>query len=60
MLGERYSRGREDPTTSFLKVPIYRIVSIATLNAKREDSGGPWTVTQRRWAARSRSAHRAG
>jgi hypothetical protein len=33
-------------TTAFLKVPIYRIVSIATLNAKREDGGGPWTVSQ--------------
>ena len=46
MLGERYSRNNEDPTTTFLKVPIYRIVSIATLNARREESGGPWTVTQ--------------
>jgi len=46
MLGERYSRNNEDPTASFLKVPIYRIVAIATLNAKREDGGGPWTVTQ--------------
>ena len=45
-LGERYSRDGEDPTTAFLKVPIYRIVSIATLNAKREDGGGPWAVTQ--------------
>jgi 3'-5' exonuclease len=46
MLGDRYSRDREEPTTAFLKVPIYRIVSIATLNAKREDGGGPWTVSQ--------------
>jgi predicted PolB exonuclease-like 3'-5' exonuclease len=46
MLGERYSRNQEEPTTAFLKVPIYRIVSIATLNAKREDGGGPWTVSQ--------------
>jgi predicted PolB exonuclease-like 3'-5' exonuclease len=46
MLGERYSRDGEDPTTAFLKVPIYRIVSIAALNAKREDGGGSWTVTQ--------------
>ena len=46
MLGERYSRNNEEPTTTFLKVPIYRIVSIATLNAKREDGGGPWTVSQ--------------
>lgn len=45
MLGQRYSRDGEDPTTAFLKVPIYRIVCIATLNAKREDSGA-WTVTQ--------------
>jgi len=29
MLGERYSRNGEDPTTAFLKVPIYRIISIA-------------------------------
>ena len=29
MLGERYARSGEDPTTAFLKVPIYRIVSIA-------------------------------
>jgi hypothetical protein len=35
-----------DPTKTFLKVPIYRIVSIATLNAKREDGGGAWIVTQ--------------
>src|SRR5271157_2155510 len=46
MLGERYSRNGEDPATAFLKAPIYRIVSIAALYAKREDSGGPWTVTQ--------------
>jgi predicted PolB exonuclease-like 3'-5' exonuclease len=46
MLGERYSRDGEDPATAFLKVPVYRIVCIATLNAKREDGGGPWTVTQ--------------
>jgi predicted PolB exonuclease-like 3'-5' exonuclease len=46
MLGERYSRDDEDPTKTFLKVPIYRIVSIATLNSKREDGGGPWIVTQ--------------
>ena len=46
MLGERYSRNGEDPTTAFLKVPIYRIISIAALYAKRDDGGGPWTVTQ--------------
>jgi predicted PolB exonuclease-like 3'-5' exonuclease len=46
MLGERYSRDDADPTRTFLKVPIYRIVSISTLNAKREDGGGPWMVTQ--------------
>src|SRR5450631_3136240 len=46
MLGERYARDGENPTTAFLKVPIYRIVSIATLHAKREDGGGPWMVTQ--------------
>jgi predicted PolB exonuclease-like 3'-5' exonuclease len=46
MLGQRYSRNNEEPTTAFLKVPIYRIVSIATLNAKREDDSGPWTVSQ--------------
>jgi 3'-5' exonuclease len=46
MLGKRYSRDNEDPTKAFLKVPMYRIVSIATLNAKREDGGGPWMVTQ--------------
>ena len=45
MLGQRYSRDGGDPTTAFLKVPVYRIVCIATLNAKREDSGGAWTVT---------------
>ena len=43
---ERCSRNNEEPTTTFLKVPIYRIVSIATLNANREDGGGPWTVSQ--------------
>jgi predicted PolB exonuclease-like 3'-5' exonuclease len=46
MLGKRYARDGEDPTTAFLKAPIYRIVCIAALNAKREDSGGPWTVTR--------------
>jgi 3'-5' exonuclease len=46
MLGKRYSRDNEDPTKAFLKVTMYRIVSIATLNAKREDGGGPWMVTQ--------------
>ena len=46
MLGECYARSGEDPTTAFLKAPIYRIVSIAALYAKREDSGVPWTVTQ--------------
>jgi len=39
MLGERYSRDGADPATAFLKVPIYRIVSIAALHAKREDGG---------------------
>ena len=53
---ERCSRNNEEPTTTFLKVPIYRIVSIATLNAKREDGGGPWTVSQ--IAAADRSARR--
>jgi 3'-5' exonuclease len=46
MLGERYARDGADPATAFLKVPIYRIVAIAALYAKREDGGGPWTVTQ--------------
>lgn len=46
MLGERYARNGEDPATAFLKVPMYRIVCIAALNAKREDGGGPWVVTQ--------------
>ncbi len=46
MLGERYSRNGEDPTTAFLKVPIYRIVCIAAPYAQRDDGGGPWTVTQ--------------
>jgi len=46
MLGERYSRSGEDPATAFLKAPIYRIVCIAALYAKRDDGGGPWTATQ--------------
>jgi len=46
MLGERYARDGQDPATGFLKVPIYRIVSIAALYAKRDDGGGPWTATQ--------------
>jgi predicted PolB exonuclease-like 3'-5' exonuclease len=46
MLGERYARDGENPAMAFLKVPIYRIVSIAALYAKRVDGGGPWTVTQ--------------
>jgi 3'-5' exonuclease len=46
MLGERYSRNGEDSATAFLKAPIYRIVCIAALYAKRDDGGGPWTVTQ--------------
>jgi 3'-5' exonuclease len=46
MLGERYSRDGQDPATAFLKTPIYRIVSIAALYAKREEGGGPWTATQ--------------
>jgi predicted PolB exonuclease-like 3'-5' exonuclease len=45
-LGERYARDGADPATAFLKAPAYKIVSIATLNAKRDDGGGPWTVTQ--------------
>jgi predicted PolB exonuclease-like 3'-5' exonuclease len=45
MLGERYARSGEDTATAFLKAPIYRIVAIAALYAKREDGGGPWTVT---------------
>ena len=47
MLGERYSRDGEEPTTAFLKVPIYRIVSIAALNAKREVGGGPRSAADR-------------
>src|SRR5271165_5379472 len=46
MLGQRYSHDGADPATAFLKAPIYRIASIAALYAKREDGGGPWTVTQ--------------
>jgi predicted PolB exonuclease-like 3'-5' exonuclease len=46
MLGERYSREGDDPATAFLKVPIYRVISIAALYGKRDDGGGPWTVTQ--------------
>ena len=46
MLGERYARDGQDPATAFLKVPIYRIVSIAALYAKRDDGGAPWTATQ--------------
>jgi predicted PolB exonuclease-like 3'-5' exonuclease len=46
MLGARYSRDGEEPVTAFLKVPVYRIVSIAALYAKRDEGGGPWTVTQ--------------
>jgi 3'-5' exonuclease len=46
MLGERYSRNGDDPATAFLKVPIYRIVAIAALYAKRDDGGSSWTVTQ--------------
>lgn len=45
-LGERYARAGEDPATSFLKVPMYKIVSIAALNAKREDGAGVWSVIQ--------------
>jgi predicted PolB exonuclease-like 3'-5' exonuclease len=46
LLGERYSRDGQNPATTFLKTPVYRIVSIAALYAKRDDGGGPWTVTQ--------------
>lgn len=46
LLGERYARDGADPATTFLKVPVYKIVCIATLNAKREDGSGRWTVTQ--------------
>lgn len=46
MLGERYARDGADPATTFLKVPVYRIVCIATLNAKREEGSGRWVVSQ--------------
>lgn len=46
LLGQRYARNGEDPAAAFLKVPIYQIVCIATLNAKREDGGGAWSVSQ--------------
>ncbi len=46
MLGGRYARDGQDPVTAFLKAPIYRIVSIAALYAKREEGGGPWNITQ--------------
>ncbi|MBK8210866.1 MAG: hypothetical protein IPK78_13795 [Rhodospirillales bacterium] len=45
-LGQRYARNGEDPSKAFLKVPIYQIVCIATLNAKREEGGGAWSVSQ--------------
>jgi predicted PolB exonuclease-like 3'-5' exonuclease len=45
-LGQRYARNGEDPAKAFLKVPIYQIVCIATLNAKREEGGGAWSVSQ--------------
>ncbi|MEK4031670.1 hypothetical protein WOA01_01120 [Methylocystis sp. IM2] len=37
MLGERYGRDGQDPSTVFLKTPVYRIVSIAALYAKRDE-----------------------
>jgi predicted PolB exonuclease-like 3'-5' exonuclease len=46
MLGERYARNGEDPKTAFLKAPLYQIVCIAALYAKRDEGGGPWTATQ--------------
>ncbi|MBK8174651.1 MAG: hypothetical protein IPK66_05020 [Rhodospirillales bacterium] len=45
-LGERYARNGEDPSAAFLKVPMYKIVCIATLNAKREENNGPWVAGQ--------------
>jgi hypothetical protein len=54
ILGERYAREGRDSTTAFLKTPLYRIVSIAALYAKREEGGGPWTITQiGRWPRRA-------
>jgi predicted PolB exonuclease-like 3'-5' exonuclease len=44
-LGQRYARNGDDPRTAFLKVPIYQIVCVATLSARRED-GGAWQVNQ--------------
>ena len=46
MLGERYSRDDEDPTKTFLKVPIYRIVSIFVKALPVDSRGtGPTLVT---------------
>lgn len=57
MLGERYSRDGEDPATAFLKVPVYRIVCIATcaVTRRRFSSGcKPRPATAPAGSSRSR------
>ena len=44
-LGERYATAGDDPATAFLKVPVYKIVSLAALYARREEDGS-WITSQ--------------
>ena len=45
MLGERYARPTEDPSNTFIKVPLQRIVCIGAIYVERTN-GGPWTVVR--------------
>ena len=44
-LGERYAKTGDDPATVFLKVPVYKIISLAALYVQREDDGS-WSTSE--------------
>ena len=45
-LGSRYARDGEDPSVSFVKVPLHKIVCIGALYAERADRTSGWKVTR--------------
>ena len=45
LLGERYARPGEDPSTAFVRIPLQRIVCIGAIYLERTDEGA-WTVVR--------------
>lgn len=46
LLGQRYAKGDENPSTAFVKTPLHRIVCIGALYAERASSTEAWEVSR--------------